>query len=248
MRLKIIGCKVLTREISYLAATSKNYIDMTWLKQGYHNEPAKLKEILQTTINDIEIGNDPCTCNQEAGDFDAILLCYGLCSNGVCGIKSTKYPIVIPRAHDCITLLLGDKKRYQNLFDEKSGGIYWYSIGWLENNLMPCKEREEHTLNLYAELYGEENAQYLLDMESGWLNEYKAAAFIEHDEIQSDVHKQKTKESAKYYGWDYYEYKGDLTLLRDLVEGNWDDERFLVVPPNKTIIQSFDDSIIKIDD
>lgn len=236
----------MTREIGYLTAITENYIDTTWLRQGYHNEPDVLRSMLQETIDRIESGNDPYSSTGEVGDFDAILLCYGLCSNGVCDVKSSKYPIVIPRAHDCITLLLGDKNKYKQYFDERSGGVYWFTPGWIENSLMPSKIREEMTLAIYAEHYGEENAEYLLEMESGWLDEYKAAAFISHDEIENSKSRKMTMESAEYYNWDYLEYKGDLSLLSDFVNGNWDDDRFLVVPPGKTIAQSFDDQIIKI--
>lgn len=245
MRYKLVGCKVMTREVSFLVANSDNYIDTTWLRQGYHNEPDKLRAILQKTIDDIESGTDPYTSSGDLGEFDAILLCYGLCSNGICGLKSTKYPIVVPRAHDCITLLLGNKEKYRTLFDAKSGGIYWYSVGWMENNSMPSQERDLNALKIYTEFYGEDNAEYLLEMESGWLKEYSAAAFILHDEIKSKIQQNKTMETAKYYNWEYLEYKGDLTLLEDLINGNWDDERFLVTPPNQTISQSFDDTIIK---
>lgn len=244
-RFKLIGCKVMTREIGYLTALSNNYIDTTWLRQGYHNEPDKLREIIQKSIDDIENGDDPFTCNTEAGEFDAILLCYGLCSNGICGIKSSKYPIVIPRGHDCVTLLLGSKERYKELFDSTSGGTYWYSAGWIENNLMPSREREENALKIYTEIYGEDNAEYLLEMENGWLTEYKAAAFIEHEGINSERFKSLTKDSADYYNWEYNEHKGSLDLLKDFIDGNWDNERFLVVPPNCTIQQSFDNGVIR---
>lgn len=247
-RYKLIGCKVMTREISYLIAATPNYIDTTWLRQGYHNEPDVLRKTLQAEIDRLESGTDPYSSSCEMGEFDAILLCYGLCSNGVCDVKSSKYPIVIPKAHDCITLLLGSKERYRECFDSYSGGIYWYTTGWIENCLMPSKQREDYALNSYIEHYGEENAQYLFDMESGWLDEYKAAAFICHDEIECVQSKLLTRQSAEYYNWEYLEYKGELTLLSDLVNGNWDSDRFLVVPPNKAITQSFDDNIITIKD
>lgn len=243
-RFKLIGCKVMTREVGYLTASTENYIDTTWLRQGYHNEPDKLRKILQENIDRIESDDDPYTCTYGVGEFDAILLCYGLCSNGICGIHSTKYPIVVPRGHDCITLLLGDKQRYKEYFDERSGGIYWYTTGWIENCLMPSKYREDRTRAIYAEHYGEENADYLLEMDSGWMKEYRAAAFIRHNEIESEDSRQKTMESAQYYSWEYLEYTGDLGLLRDLLNGNWDNDRFLVVNPGEVIGQSFDDTII----
>ena len=60
--------------------------------------------------------------------YDAILIGYALCSNGVVGLTSRRIPLVIPRGHDCITLLLGSKELYRDYFDSHRG-IYWYSSG-----------------------------------------------------------------------------------------------------------------------
>jgi hypothetical protein len=44
---------------------------------------------------------------------EAVLLGYGLCNNGVVGLHAP-VPLVISRAHDCITLLLGSRERYNH--------------------------------------------------------------------------------------------------------------------------------------
>ena len=169
MRLKIIACKVLFRELSLIAAKSKNHIDITYLKQGLHNEPDYLRKSLQCEIDKIDNDNDLYTNAQPYNkNFDAILLGYGLCSNAILGIKSKKHKIVVPKAHDCITLLLGSKEKYKEYFDTHRG-IYWYSIGWIESTPMPGKERCEFIRNEYAKKYGEENCDYLMDMEQNWL-------------------------------------------------------------------------------
>ena len=64
-------------------------------------------------------------------DFEAILIGYGLCSNGIMGISSNKYKLVIPRAHDCITFLLGSKEKYSKYFTDMPG-TYWYTMSWIE--------------------------------------------------------------------------------------------------------------------
>lgn len=46
MNLKLIACKVLCRELSYLTAQSPNFIDASYLRQGLHNTPEKLRDIL----------------------------------------------------------------------------------------------------------------------------------------------------------------------------------------------------------
>ena len=58
MRLKLIACKVLTREISALSAVCPHYIDVTFLRQGFHNDPALLQKTLQAKIDRIDRGEE----------------------------------------------------------------------------------------------------------------------------------------------------------------------------------------------
>ena len=63
-------------------------------------------------------------------------------------------------AHDCITLLLGSRDRYSELFDRYSGGTYWYSPGWIEQFKTPGRGYDEQTRYMeYVEKYGEDNAE-----------------------------------------------------------------------------------------
>lgn len=244
MRLKLIACKVLFREISRLCADCENYIDATFLRQGYHNEPAKLQEMLQREIDRIDSGEDEHSSSSEDRDFDAIILGFGLCSNGTTGVCSRKYPIVIPRAHDCITLLLGSAQRYKRIFDENSGGVYWYSCGWIENCPMPCRETERMKFERYREQYGEDNAAYLIEKEKEVLRGYKCAAFVDTG-AKSEQCADFTRKAAQYYGWEYRKYQGDYRLLADLLNGAWNNERFLTLPPGCRAAPSYDEKIIK---
>ncbi len=246
MRLKVIACKVLTREIGALSAQCPNFLDITWIRQGYHDEPEKLHQILQQQIDLIDQGDDPYSCSPEAGDFDAIVLGYGLCSGGTMGLKSQKYPLVIPRAHDCITLFLGSKDRYRELFDQHSGGLYWFTPGWVENCLMPSQKRYEQTLALYTKKYGAENAQYLMKMEQSWFTRYHSAAYLQLPGVSNVSYRAFTEECADYLNWDYEEFLGDDRLLKNMLWGEFNPEDFLVVPAGNTARQSYKKDIIEL--
>lgn len=226
MRLKLIVCKVLQREAYYCAAESKNTVDVYLMPQGLHDTPDILRSEVQKTI-------DSDSADVQDREYDAVILGYGLCSNGIVGLNA-KVPLVVPRGHDCITLLLGSKEKYQQYFDSHRG-IYWYSPGWIENNLQPGKERYEKTLAEYTEKYGSDNAEYLMELEQTWMKEYSWATYIET--VGSDKqHKKYARESAEYLHWEYDELKGDLSLMQRLLNGDWNDKEFLVVQPGEKIV------------
>jgi hypothetical protein len=215
------------REAYLCASGSKNIIDIVLMPQGLHDTPDILRSEVQKELD--------ATTDPSGKPYYAILLGYCLCSNGITGLRSD-IPVVVARGHDCMTLLLGSRHRYQDYFDTHKG-VYWYSIGWIEqcNAPMPGKERFEMILAQYTEKYGEDNAQYLMEMEQGWIKEYQRAVFIDWGLPGSDKAKAYTKECADYLGWDYDEVKGSDELMKRLIEGDWDNEDFLVVKPGQTI-------------
>ncbi|MEX1377957.1 MAG: DUF1638 domain-containing protein [Eubacteriales bacterium] len=235
---KVIACKVLSKELYTVASKSKNLIDILWLKQALHDTPEKLKKQIEEAISRIE---------NEEETYDAILLGYGICSKGTLGIKAKKTPLVMPRAHDCITMLLGSKERYQELFSKYNGGIYWYSCGWIDNALQPGKERYEKTYQHYFDQFGEDNAKYLMEMEQNWMQEYSCAMYVkwkEFDDGRNEEYIEYTKECADYLDWKYEEVEGSSSLLADLLEGRWDEERFLIVEPSRKIVATNDNQIV----
>jgi hypothetical protein len=58
--------------------------------------------------------------------------------------------MIIPKAHDCITLFLGSKERYRTYFDAHPG-TYWYTPGWVECSVQPGKGRYELLRKEYVE-------------------------------------------------------------------------------------------------
>ncbi len=226
MRYKFIVCKVLQKEAYYCAARSENIIDIELMQQALHENPANLLAEVQKAVEQTEDSN--------GRPYDAILLGYGLCSNGVVGL-APKIPVVIPRAHDCITLLLGSKEKYRQYFDSHRG-VYWYSPGWIDYGTQPSKQHHEDLLKEYVEKFGEDNAQYLLETEQASMNEYSYATYIDWKLPGSKESRQFTKDAAKFMGWNYDCIQGDPSLIQRLVDGQWDDEDFLKVLPGQRII------------
>jgi len=243
MKLKVIACKVLSREVSLLNADCPNFLDVTYLRQGYHDTPEILRNILKGEIERIETGSDPYSSDTSVRDFDAILLGYGLCSNGIAGLTSEKYTIVAPRAHDCVTLFLGSKEKYLKYFNENSG-TYWYTDGWIENTLMPGPDYRGHYYKKYVAQYGEENAEYLADNALSWLSNYKRCAYIGLEEFEHGKGAEFTRKCAGCLNFEYDYVKGDIGLLRRFLWGDWNPEDFLVLPPGKKITASNDTDII----
>jgi hypothetical protein len=102
------------------AAQSPHIVDVELLRLGLHDEPAYLRDQLQTRI-DASTGQG----------YDAIVLAYGLCGLATAGLMARDIPLVMPRAHDCITLFLGDRARYKDQF-ENNPGTYWYALDYIE--------------------------------------------------------------------------------------------------------------------
>ncbi len=226
-RLQMIVCKVLQREAYFCAARSPNVVDIVLMEQGLHDEPDRLRREVQEALER--------THDIQGRPYDASLLGYGLCSNGVVGLGA-EIPIIVPRGHDCITLLLGSKDRYQEYFDSHRG-IYWYSPGWIESGKQPSQQRHETLLREYTEKYGQDNAEYLMEVEQTWAKEYQWATFVDWGLVDGESYKAFTRQCAVFLGWNYDKLTGDPGLMQRFVDGAWNDEEFLIVEPGRQIAE-----------
>lgn len=236
----LIACAVLYRECYYCASLSKNTVDIQIIEQGLHDiGEKKMSAKLQEIIDGIDHEK-----------YDAILLGYGLCNMGVRGLNS-KIKIVIPRAHDCITLLIGSKEKYKKYFDNNPGTFY-RSPGWIEKSKSNLLNPESTTVLMgmsdykgYVEKYGEENARYIIEKLGGGLKNYSKLTYIDTGIVNPLLYEKEQKKKAKEEGWEFEIIEGSLDLLLNLVNGKWNEEDFLVVNPGETIEPSYDLSVIK---
>lgn len=243
MRLKLIACEILFRELCHCAARSTNQIDIEFLPKGLHDiGAAGMSARLREAIGAVDTSR-----------YEAVLLGYALCSNGLVGLEAQSIPLVVPRAHDCITLFLGDRQRYLDYF-QSHPGVYFSTTGWLERG----HDLQQHgpesiatqsgMLQSYEELvekYGEDNAKFLYEQLCDMTRNYSGFTFIETGVEPDDRFERQTRDDAAQRGWKFEKVRGDLSLLQSLVDGPWDADRFLVVPPGKRIAASFNDGVLK---
>jgi len=242
MRLKVISCEVLFREICLLAAQSPNQVDVEFLPKGLHDQKSVLmQDRLQEVLDAVETDKNAAT---DLAPYEAVALGYALCGNGIAGLTARSVPIVIPRAHDCITLFLGSRQRYAGYFTDHPG-VYFKTTGWIERgNSGDQIFGQSFELDALLEKYGEENGRYLYDQLHAYQRTYRQFTFIEMGVEADDRFERSTREEASSRGWQFEKLQGDLGLLRKLVNGEWDDD-FLVVPPGWRVVATHDERIIE---
>ena len=148
---------------------------------------------------------------------------------------SPKIPVVIPRAHDCMTLLLGSKEKFKEYFDTHRG-IYWYSPGWIDFGTQPSKQSFDAKMKDYLERFGEDNAKFIIESEQASLAEYSYATYVDWKLPGTEESQKFTKDAAEFMGWEYDCIEGDPSLMQRLVDGEWDDGEFLTVQPGQRIV------------
>lgn len=231
MLLKLIACNVFMREACGCIARSPHVIDVEFLELGEHAQPQVLNASLQAKIDQTE---------QASKTYDAILLLYGLCGNAAVGLQARKTKLVLPRAHDCCTILLGSKERFQEHFQDNPSTPF-SSVGYLERGSYYLRteggERQLQFGDQYAALvaqYGEDNAKYI------WESMYPQTAdpegsrvvFIELPETSDLGAADRFRTQAERHGKTCQQLDGSLSLIRRLLNGDWDPADFLVVEPN----------------
>jgi hypothetical protein len=93
--------------------------------------------------------------------------------------------------------------------------------------------------------YGEDNAKFLYEQLCDMTRNYSGIAYIEMGIEPDDRFERRARDEAAERGWKFEKLSGDMALIQQLVDGPWDADRFLVVPPGNRVASSFDDGVIK---
>ena len=217
----IIACQVFQSLLEKLVPEGMAQ-RVTFLDYGLHRVPSKLTWTLQDAIDEIE-------------EPSLIMLGYGLCGNGLKGIKAGRNTLVVPRTDDCIAILLGSYKKYIQEF-ETTPGSYYLTKGWLESGSNPYQEYQE-----YRQKYGDDDAQWIMDQQ---YQHYERLVFVAHTTDDLDEYRPQAQEVAEYcqrWGMRYEEILGSDVYIRRLIEVAAEldkvDSEILVIPPGGEIKQ-----------
>ncbi|HTP02918.1 MAG TPA: DUF1638 domain-containing protein [Anaerolineales bacterium] len=217
----VLSCKVFKDLFDRLA--SDGLIDrFIYLDYGLHDAPRKLNESVQGALDALE-------------EPSLVVLGYGLCGNGLNGIRSGRHTLLIPRADDCIAIFLGSYARYQKEFKAESA-TYYLTKGWLESGSDPLREYRK-----YVDRYGAQKADWLID---SLYHNYKRLVFVAHSQEDLDAYRERALEVARFcerWGMRYEEMRGStdffeqlLDLATDPAQGSTD---FIVIPSDGELKQ-----------
>jgi hypothetical protein len=218
----VIACQVfqhlLEARLPAELVRSVNFLDY-----GLHSIPRKLTQKVQELIDAI-------------AEPSLIVLGYGLCGNGLNGIRAGRHILLIPRTDDCIAILLGSYQAYKQAFDS-APGTYYLSKGWLESGSNPLSEYQK-----YLERYGSEQADWIMDQQ---YQNYKRLAFVAHNPQDLAHYRPQAEEVARFcqrWGMQYEEILGSEDYINRLIQVavalDQAGEDFIVVPPGGELSQS----------
>ena len=249
-KLKFIGCEIIYREACRLAAMAPHQVDVQFLRKGLHSlETPDMVAAVQTAIDAVDA---------EAG-YEAILLGYARCNDGLVGVTARRIPLVVPRAHDCITFFFGSRRAYRDYFDENPG-TYYMTSGWAERNDSKAEEldqlaapkkgvMEKLGLNVSHEQlvarYGKENADFIVESLGDWKKNYSKFLYLRMGVGDETRFIEWTRQEARCRGWQFELRDGDWTLLEKLFFGRWDED-FVIVPPGGRVIARNDERVLDV--
>lgn len=213
-RTKIIACRVFVEELRPLLPEG---VAVEMLEISLHERPRALGETLQERID------------ASAGEWDTIILGYGMCSQAVVGLHANGCTLVVPRVDDCIGMFLGSRAAQRAQLAQEPG-TYFLTKGWIGSGVTTPFSAYDSM----CERWGVERADRVLN---AMLRHYRRLAFIRtgDDDAELAAARAQAQAMAERFSLVYDEIEGSDELARQLLYGPWD-ARYIVVPPGETVL------------
>lgn len=198
MKLNLIASIPLRPVIERMLPASPHRLEPAYLPAARADWPAFLRER-----------------TAHAEGFDALLLADGAELLDGEGLPAGSVPLVLPRVHNCVSLLLGGAARYRSLFGLHGGELCW--------RVPLCAE----------ELFFTPRADcsalcYLADTSLG----------LPDEGIEARV-------AARKNGWDYFSEEIDLSLLERLLAGSWEGGDFVTLPAGGRAVPTYTQELFR---
>ncbi len=214
----VVSCRVMQELLTPRLPAG---MPVTYLDILLHNTPKKLAEALQAELDSIERPSN-------------VIIGYGLCGNGLVGVRAGQHTLVVPRTHDCVAIFLGSHQRYVQRFFANPN-TYYLTRGWLEAHDDPL-----HDYLDYVRDYDEETADYLVEVK---YHHYRRLCMVGFSDEELELCRPMARKVADFcgqrWGMTYEEVIGSTGLLDALLSmperldsGN---SEFVVVRPGETI-------------
>ena len=208
----VVACRVLKPELEPILPPA---VERVYLDYALHRTPDQLRSRLQATLRSLPEGA-------------TVGLGYGLCSNGTAGLSGGSRRLIVPRVHDCISLIMGSPEGYRKAFLDDPGTIY-LSAGWIREGGDPLSDYRRQ-----LERFGIEDAQWIFRQ---MYQHYSRLVFIRTGASRLRDRRYASA-VARWAGWIFREMDGDDAFWRRLVAADRRDPWLLVVEPGQTVSQA----------
>ena len=213
----VFACRCFRPELESLRRSSTR-VRVEYLSQDLHRTPDRMTQVLQRAIDGV------------SESVAEIVLGYGLCSNGVVGLRAKRQPLVVPRAHDCVALLLGSRDAYREAFARRPGS-YYLTAGWLASERDPLGTLEQD----YVPRVGREDGEWALREE---LKNYTHIVYLRTQSEANDVHRARAQANARFLDLQLEEVEGSRDYLQRLLEGPHEPPDFITIAPGEAVAQA----------
>lgn len=232
-RIAVLACRVFEEELRLHGTDASHVVETRFLEVGLHDHPDNLRKALQSEIDAFD-----------AIDVEAVVLAYALCGRGTAGLRAGRHRLVIPRGHDCITVFMGSKEKFA-CQQSANPDSYYYTPGWMKANRTPGPERLESLRAELSERFDPDDVEFLLESEKANWAQHGRAVYLDLGTPGADEKAASAEKAAGSLGWKFERIPGDPTLLRDLLAGGWDAERFQIIEPGGRLEHSPDERIFR---
>lgn len=215
----VVSCQVLKELLGRRLPAD---LPTVWLDILLHNSPKKLRDALQCELDKL-------------GEPSFVIVGYGLCGNGLVGVRAGPHTLVIPRTHDCVAIFLGSHQRYVQRFFANPN-TYYLTKGWIDARDEPLSDYHDYVAD-----YDEETADYLFEMK---YRHYKKICLVGFAQQELDDYRAQARAVAEFMdgrfgGVVYEETLGSPAMIEALLaigaRTREADDEFVVVPPGGEI-------------
>ena len=217
-RVALIACEIMKTEIEAVAH-GLAHVETHYLDQGLHRTPEQMAGRIQQLVDQLD------------QRVDRLVLGYGLCANGIVGVKARSRDLIVPRCHDCIGFFLGSPQAYLDDFFSRPGS-YYLTPGWIAEKKDPLTIIEEE----YVPRYGRKTAEWAKKEE---LKHYTHLVLVDTGVEDLGPLRRIARKNADYFGMQYVEIKArSKEFFKKMITGPYGEREFSLIRPGRSITQN----------
>jgi hypothetical protein len=212
----IVACRIFEPELEKISKPDDG-VKILYLDQGLHMTPHKMAPAIQEQVD------------QDWSCFDEIVLGYGLCANGIVGVKAPEQGLYVPKSHDCIAFFMGSCEVYRKAI-KKRPGTFYLTAGWIQDRKDPLSYMQDR----YVPRMGRKIAQWGMKEE---LKHYTHFVLIKTGAGDLNLLRRQALANAKFFGKKYEEISASSTMFNTMIKGPLCNSDYVFIPQGEWIRQ-----------